>query len=183
MRSIQGGLCIIPEPTARLKLQCSAAPWRLTVHSAAQLFLSNCDWDLGYDHWLYIHSVAVFLPVSLYILEEKGWLKLGFMFTHPFTSGLVLVTMQKATQLFLRLRSLLVTKADRDVLSDASSFRRFKKDSRVIWRISLKPLFSCCKETSKTQDGLYPMQMGNLQKQKLLVWLIPLRQLQEGYIF
>lgn len=46
-------------------------------------------------------------------------------------------------QLFLRLRSLLVTNADKDVLSDTSSFRRFKNDSRVIWRISLKPLFSC----------------------------------------
>lgn len=38
----------------------------------------------------------------------------------------------KALQLFLRLRSLLVTNADKDVLSDTSSFLRFKNDSRVI---------------------------------------------------
>lgn len=57
-------------------------------------------------------------------------------------------------QLFLRLRSLVVTSADKDVLSDTSSFLRFRNDSRVIWRISLKPLFSCCKTTNKNKDAV-----------------------------
>lgn len=55
----------------------------------------------------------------------------------------------QSLQLFLRLRSLLVTNPDRDVLSDASSFLRFRNDSLVICRISLKPLFSCYNREKK----------------------------------
>lgn len=55
----------------------------------------------------------------------------------------------QSLQLFLRLRSLLVTNPDRDVLSDASSFLRFRNDSLVICRISLKPLFSCYNQEKK----------------------------------
>lgn len=76
-----------------------------------------------------IHSSVLFASVLVQTIEEKRLTEVGF-YVHSSThlDG----PTQKATQLFLRLRSLLVTNADKDVLSDASSFRRFRKDSRVI---------------------------------------------------